>query len=162
MVCGPECWAERMWRRQISFPSSGFELQTVQLRASRYTVWPIMDKEYVDTRNPLYIYIYIYIYIHGSLHRESNLITVQQDATVFSLLHYCRQLYMFRVLIPIIRSWYSCNYSFWYWLTGSTNIRSRCWVGTGSWTLGHKQCARGPIAELNNCSPSNPVTLSWT
>jgi len=32
---------------------------------------------------------------------------------LFSLLHFCRQLYMFRVLTPIIRSWYSCNYSFW-------------------------------------------------
>jgi len=53
-------------------------------------------------------------YIHGSVHRESNLITVQKDATVFSLLHLCRQLYMFRMLTPIIRSWYSCNYSFWY------------------------------------------------
>ena len=101
-------------------------------------------------------------YIRGSVHRESNLtlnpltwkirwapnnysrrqmgfnwaikglITVQQDVTVFSLLHFCRQLYMFRVLAPTIRSWYSCNYSFWYWLTGSTNIRSRCWVGTDS------------------------------
>ena len=39
-----------------------------------------------------------------------NLIIVQQDATVFSSLHFCRQLYMFRVLTPIIRSWYSCNY----------------------------------------------------
>ena len=29
----------------------------------------------------IYIYVYIYIYIHGSVHRESNLITVQQDAT---------------------------------------------------------------------------------
>jgi hypothetical protein len=32
--------------------------------------------------------------------RESNLIIVQQDATVFSLLYFCRQLYMFRVLTP--------------------------------------------------------------
>ena len=63
-------------------------------------------------------------------YRESNLITVQQDATVFSSLHFCRQLYMFRVLTPIIRSWYSCNYSFWYWLTGSTTIRSPCWDPT--------------------------------
>jgi len=61
-----------------------------------------------------------------------NLITVQQDATVFSLLHFCMQLYMFRVLTPIIKSWYSCNYSFWYWLTGSTTIRSLFWVGTDS------------------------------
>ena len=55
-------------------------------------------------------------------------IIVQQDATVFSLLYFCRQLYMFRVLTAIIRSWYSCNYSF--WSTGTANIRSRCWVGT--------------------------------
>ena len=33
---------------------------------------------------------------------------------LFSLLHFCRQLYMFQVLKPIIRSSYSCNYSFWY------------------------------------------------
>jgi len=49
---------------------------------------------------------------------------------LFSLLHFCRQLYMFLVLTPIIRGSYSCNYSFWYWLTGSTTIRCRCWVGT--------------------------------
>jgi len=45
---------------------------------------------------------------------QSNLITVQQDASVFSLLYFCRQLYRFQVLTPIVRSWYSCNYSFWY------------------------------------------------
>ena len=39
---------------------------------------------------------------------------------------------MFRVLTPIIRSSYNCNYSFWYWLTGSTSTRSRCWVGIDS------------------------------
>ena len=51
---------------------------------------------------------------------------------LFSLLHFCRQLYMFQVLTPIIRSSYNCNYSFWYWLTESTTIRSRRWVGTES------------------------------
>jgi len=61
----------------------------------------------------------------------SNLITVQQDGTVFSLLYFCSQLYMFRVLTPIIRSSYNCNYSFWYWSTESTTIRSR-WV---AWSL---------------------------
>jgi hypothetical protein len=34
---------------------------------------------------------------------QENLIIVQQYTTVFSLLHFCRQLYMFRVLTPIIR-----------------------------------------------------------
>ena len=58
-------------------------------------------------------------YIHRSVHRGSNLIIVQQDATVFSLLYFCRQLYMFRVLTSISRSSYNCNYCFWHWLTGS-------------------------------------------
>jgi len=47
---------------------------------------------------------------------------------LFSLLHFCRQLYMLRVLTPIIRSSYNCIYSFWYWLTGSTIIHFRRWV----------------------------------
>jgi len=34
------------------------------------------------------------------MYREPNLITVQQDTTLFSLLYFCRQLYMFRVLTP--------------------------------------------------------------
>ena len=51
------------------------------------------------------------------MHRESNLIIAQEDATLFSLLHFCRQLYMFRVLTPIISSSYICNYSFWHWST---------------------------------------------
>jgi len=60
----------------------------------------------------------------------SNWIIFQQDATVFCLLHICRQLYMFRVLTPIIRSSYNCNYNFWHWPTGSATFRSRCWVLT--------------------------------
>ena len=71
-----------------------------------------------------------FFYVHGSVHRESNLLTVQQDATVFSLLYFCRQLYMFRVLTPIIRSSYKCNYSVWHWSNGSATVRSRCWVPT--------------------------------
>jgi len=62
-------------------------------------------------------------YINRSVHRGLNLITIQQDATVFSLLYFCRQLYMFRLLTPIIRSSYSCNYSFWHWLTESATIQ---------------------------------------
>ena len=42
---------------------------------------------------------------------------------LLSLLHLCRQLYMFRVLTPNIRISYSCNYSFWYWLTAMSKIR---------------------------------------
>ena len=32
-------------------------------------------------KNPANVNIGLYIYIHGSVHRESNLITVQRDAT---------------------------------------------------------------------------------
>jgi len=43
-------------------------------------------------------------------------IIVQQDATMYSLLYFCKLFYMFRVVNPpIIRSTYSCNYSIWHW-----------------------------------------------
>jgi len=43
-------------------------------------------------------------------------IIVQRDATIYSLLYFCKLLYMFRsVTPPIIRSKYKCNYSIWYW-----------------------------------------------
>jgi hypothetical protein len=45
-------------------------------------------------------------FIHGSVHRESMLIIVRQDATIYSLLYFCKQLYMFWVVTPpIIRSY---------------------------------------------------------
>ena len=52
--------------------------------------------------------------------QQSNLltmsITVQQDATICSLLNFCKLLHMFRVVTPpIIRSTYNCNYSIWHW-----------------------------------------------
>jgi hypothetical protein len=57
------------------------------------------------------------------MHRETNLIIVQRNVTLFSLLYFCRQLYMFRVLKPIIRSSYNCNYSFWHWSTAMNNLK---------------------------------------
>ena len=74
------------------------------------------------------------IYIYGNLQlndvsvQKLNSITVPTRCDLPSLLHFCGQLYVFRVLTLIIRSWYSCNCSFWYWLTESTTIRSSCWV----------------------------------
>ena len=54
-------------------------------------------------------------YVHGSVHRESVSIIVQQDTTIYSLLYFCKVLYMFRVVIPpIIRSTYNRNYSIWH------------------------------------------------
>ena len=43
-------------------------------------------------------------------------IIVQQDAAIYSLLYFCKLLYMFRVVTPpIIRSTYNCNHSIWLW-----------------------------------------------
>jgi len=43
-------------------------------------------------------------------------IIVEQDATMYILLYFCKLLYMFRVVTPpIIRSTYNCNYSIWHW-----------------------------------------------
>jgi len=67
--------------------------------------------------------------VPGLINPKFLFIIAQQDATVFILLYFCRQLYMFRVLTPIISSSYSCNYGFWHWSTESTTIRCRCWVG---------------------------------
>jgi hypothetical protein len=78
---------------------------------------------------------------------------------LLSLLYFCRQLYMFRVLTPIIRSSYNCNYSFSYWLTGSTTIRSRCWVGTDSVpTTGYKPVQHVTVLNtVGNCKQYNIV-----
>jgi len=47
---------------------------------------------------------------------ESLSIIIQQDATIYSLLYFCKLPYMFWVVNPpIIRSTYSCNYSIWHW-----------------------------------------------
>ena len=72
-------------------------------------------------------FFFQYTWVRASWIRFNNCPT---RCDLFSLLYFCRQLYMFRVLTLIIRSLYNCNYSFWYWLTGSTTIRSRCWVPT--------------------------------
>jgi hypothetical protein len=54
--------------------------------------------------------------IHGSVHPKSMSIIAQQDATICSLLYFCKLLYMFRVVTSlIIRSIYNCNYSIWHW-----------------------------------------------
>ena len=58
----------------------------------------------------------VQVFVHGSVHRESMSIIVQQDATIYSLLDFCKLLYMFRAVTPpIIRSTYNCNYNIWHW-----------------------------------------------
>jgi hypothetical protein len=51
-------------------------------------------------------------YLHGSVRRESMSIIVQQDSTIYSLLYFCKLLYMFRLVTPpITRSTFNCNYN---------------------------------------------------
>jgi hypothetical protein len=64
----------------------------------------------------LYYNWHIVFNVHGSVHRKSMPIMVQQDATRYSLLYFCKLLFMFRMVTPpIIRSTYNCNYSIWHW-----------------------------------------------
>ena len=102
-------------------------------------------------------------YIHESVYLESNLLTAQQDTTVFSLLHFCRQLYMFRLLTPIIRCWYNCNYSFWHCSAGATTIRSRCWAaaaaagGGGGGRRSRRRRRRNSTTRADGSRPGWPV-----
>jgi hypothetical protein len=77
----------------------------------------------------------LYTQVHASWVEFNN---CSKRCGLFSLLHYCRQLYMFQVSTPIIRSWYSCNYSFWYWLTAlivqQDATYSVCYITVGSCT----------------------------
>jgi hypothetical protein len=51
-----------------------------------------------------------------SIEEGLSSITVQQYATVYSLLYFCKLLYIFRVVTPpIIRSIHNCNYIIWHW-----------------------------------------------
>jgi len=53
--------------------------------------------------------LWLLFYVHGSVHRDSMSIIVQQVATIYSLLYFFKLLYMFRVVTPpIIRSIYNC------------------------------------------------------
>jgi len=54
--------------------------------------------------------------ISDKRYTEWGSIIVKQDVTMYSLLCFCKLLYMFRVVTPpIIRSTYKCNYSIWHW-----------------------------------------------
>ena len=66
--------------------------------------------------------IQIFFIFMGPCIVNQKWIIVHQDATVVILLYICRQLYMFRVLTPIIMNSYSCNYSFWHWPTAMNKI----------------------------------------
>ena len=72
----------------------------------------------------------------GKIHMLMSII-VQQDATIYSLVYFCKLLYMFRVVPPpIIRSTCNCNYSIWYLLNRycylTLSWRSRKWSSDSS------------------------------
>jgi len=69
---------------------------------------------------------------------------------LFCLLYFCRQFYMFRVLTPIIRSSYNCNYSLWYWLTAMNKLYISI-SGSVFWSL----------RLINNRSCNYSCTSSW-
>jgi len=123
-----------LWSQRVSFvlmwrsPATWSEPSDVGWRCvwNEYVGWVIVTEGLFERKKKRDASA---LYIHGSMHRESNLITVQQVATVFSSLYFCRQLYMFRVLTPIIRSWYSCNYSctsFCWWVSTPETCRAAC------------------------------------
>jgi len=74
---------------------------------------------------------------------------------LLSLLHFCRQLYMFRVLIPTIRSSYSCNYSFWYWLTAMNKDAA------ASTILNVRMCAIWVTPETDDRCSVPEFVVSW-
>jgi len=71
---------------------------------------------------------FLYTWVHASWIFYFN--NCPTRCGLFSLLHFCRQLYMFRVLTPFIRSSYNCIYSFWYQLINTRNCNYSC---TSSW-----------------------------
>ena len=118
--------------------SSWFSLYSTTLHVSGITA-PIVRSIKNCTRRLRYRSYYLYhfspptwsdrdwfVRVACAQKKKRRWIIVPKDANVFSFLYFCSQLYMFRVLTPNIRSWYSCNYSFWHWSAGSANIRSRC------------------------------------
>jgi len=61
-------------------------------------------------------------------------IIVQQDATMYSLLYFCKLFYMFWVVTPpTIRSTYKCNYSIWHWSNfGKCSVWSQSTIAEGT------------------------------
>jgi len=70
-------------------------------------------------------------------HIRPTSVIVQQDATIYSLLYFCKMLYMFRAVPPpIIRSKYNCNYSIWHGSNRFCNLL----LSRRSWNS--KECSR--------------------
>ena len=78
-------------------------------------------------------------------------ITVQQDATMYGLLFFCKLLYTFRVVTPpIIESKYNCNYSIWHW----SNHLSSNWSTIA-------ECSRDSLTSVRCCNYSYMCSWWW-
>ena len=72
---------------------------------------------YTHTYTHIHIHTYTHTHTHTHTAETDNTMSmiVQREATTYSLLYFCKLLYMFRVVTPpIIRSTYKCNYSIWH------------------------------------------------
>ena len=66
-------------------------------------------------------------YVHGSMHRESTSITVQQDATVYSYIIFSADSSTCFVWYPYPSSeaHSNCNWNVWHWLGGLLHVSGR-------------------------------------
>ena len=111
-------WARgAVWTRAENLaPLLGFDTRTVQSVANCYTdcaftvkifsvLTQLQPSHHFFSIDPSATVRSIFFYVHGAVHHEKISIIVQQDATVYSWLYFCKLLYMFRVIpSPIIRS----------------------------------------------------------
>jgi hypothetical protein len=90
-----------------------------QRKSSDFTRQPLLKVTTTDSfqnseLNSKFVHSLNEFYVHVSVHCGSLTITVQKDATMYSLIYLCKLLYMFRVVPPITRSTFNCNYSIWH------------------------------------------------
>jgi len=143
----------------LSLPYLCYYTQPLSCLWHHQTLFPVVHLSFAGV---ICIIIIIYLYTQPffllwvcALWTKFNNCPTRCD--LFSLLHFCRQLYMFRVLTPIIRSSYSCNYSLWHWSRGSTTIGCHCWATNRNkinWIQMHL------VGQLLNFIPSQ-VTKWW-
>jgi len=145
--------------KKATFPVSGqsqftFTFLTTSIQTSLKPAWRVLFGVWHENRLRIVLLCWCswvtksagYRTIHNMLPKYItlhlfNAIEFSNSPTrcdLFSLLHFCRQLYMFRVLTPIIRSSYSCNYSFWllihvYRTVGIPTVRYT-WISSNSTT----------------------------
>ena len=144
----------RVYRRQLSVCPSVYKRKNSPL-LKKFWLFGHYNLTFAKHHNQIYAF-----YAHGSVHRESMSITVQQDATIYSLLYLCKLLYMFRVVTPpIIRSTYNCNYSIWHW---SNFGKMQCGKSAKDERYGpYRLCYLPRSRKIPETVRSIPLIFSW-